>query len=125
MNRDPHFFHQTDLSLEMQILNISVNLARLGNWINDLDQLKQNNLPTYQSRLELIKKIIDQTESYLRDLENEDVSDRFQLTLDRFKQYFQKLKSRQNKAHSFQYWSETVLTWANILQHRARLAEAP
>ena len=62
-----HYFQQTDLQLQMQVLNISVNMARIGNWIISLEDLKLNKgFAVYQSRLDLIKKMINQTENYLK-----------------------------------------------------------
>lgn len=123
MDNHPHFLSQTDLPLDMQILNISVNMARIGNWINNLDTLKADQgITVYKSRLELIKRIVSQTEHYLKDLNEKQVSDRFRLTLQRFKDDFDNLKKQPIIPKSYLLWSEKALTWANILQHRAKLA---
>lgn len=123
MNNHPHSISQTDLPLDLQILNISVNMARIGNWISNLEQLKADRgIAVYKSRLELIKRIISQTEHYLKGLNEKQVSDRFRLTLRRFKDDFGNLKTRPVVPESHLLWVEKALTWANILQHRAKLA---
>ncbi len=118
-----HYFQQTDLQLQMQVLNISVNMARIGNWIISLEDLKLNKgFAVYQSRLDLIKKMINQTENYLKDINHDNVSEKFQLTLKRFKEDFNHLKLQPIMPEKYLYWTEKALTWADILQHRAKLA---
>lgn len=112
MKHDPHFSHQTDLPLDKQILNISVNMARLSEWIAD----------SYISHKSLIDIFIQQTESYLNDLLGQNISDDFEPTLIRFRMEFEKLKKAVKNEKEKLYWAERALTWANILQHRAKLA---
>lgn len=112
MNHSPHFSHQTDLPLDKQILNISVNMSRLSEWIAD----------SYISHKSLIDIFIKQTESYLNDLSDQSISESFKSTLIRFQIEFEKLRSEIENEKNKLYWAERALTWANILQHRARLA---
>lgn len=112
MNHSPHFSHQTDLPLDKQILNISVNMARLSEWVED----------SYISHKSLIDIFIGQTENYLNDLSNQNVSEEFKTTLKRFRMEFGKLKNEVEDEKVKLYWAERALTWANILQHRAKLA---
>lgn len=121
--KNNHSFHQTDIPLESQILNISVNMARIGNWIGGLESLKmQKGEAIYQSRVNLIEKLIKQTESYLEDLHYQKISQRFRNTLIRFKSDFEIFKKQATNKQKFLYWSEKALTWADILQNRAKLA---
>lgn len=106
-----HSLHQTDLPTQIQILNISVNLARTANLV----------ATSYEEKVDLIKKFIDQTESYLEDLSLNDVSERFRPTLNRFKEEFNRLKKQDINEKNKLQWSERVLTWADILQMRAKL----
>lgn len=123
MDNNNHALHQTDLSLEMQVLNISVNMARIGNWIEGLNKLKTDKgVEIYQSRFKLIEKMVIQTESYLKDLNNQNLSDRFQKTIDKFTRDFNKFKIQSENIQIYSYLTEKALTWANILQHRAKLA---
>lgn len=107
-----HSVSQTDLPLNLQILNISVNMARVSQWVFD----------SYDTKRELIQRFINQTEGYLNDLYYQDISADFKPTLERFKKEFQDLKSLNVNEENKRYWAEKALTWANILQHRARLA---
>lgn len=107
-----HSISQTDLPLEMQILNISVNLSRLSQWIFE----------GYNKRPELIDKFLKQTKKYLDDLELQTISEQFRSTLDRCKREFIEFQQQVMNEEKKLYWAEKTLTWANILQHRAKLA---
>ena len=121
MKNIDHFYHQQDLPLQTQVLNISVNLARVGNWVYQLQDFKDNP-KVYQGRLELIGKINKQTNSYLNDLYSQDISDIFKPTLEKCKKEFDELSKKNLATTNLLYWAEKALTWANILQHRAKLA---
>ncbi len=109
---DKHSLHQADLPIQTQILNISVNMARVSNLV--LNQSGDKRV--------LIQKLINQTESYLNDLESDQVSEQFRPTLFRFQEEFKKLKNQALDENDILLWSEKALTWADILQIRAKLA---
>lgn len=111
MDRINHSISQTDLPLDVQILNISVNLARLSQWVYE----------GYNQRSKLIDKFLEQTAGYIDDLATQRVSKDFQPTLEQIKKEFANLKQGINKEDKLR-WAEKALTWANILQHRAKLA---
>lgn len=113
MKHDRHFSHQTDLPLDKQILNVSVNMARLSEWIAD----------SYISHKPIIDIFIKQTENYLNDLSDQNISEGFKPTLVKFRMEFEKLRSGIEDEKNRLYWAEKALTWANILQHRAKLAQ--
>lgn len=106
-----HSLHQTDLPVQMQILNISVNMARTANIVAN----------SYKQKLSLVEKFMSQTESYLEDLSLNDVSKSFRPTLGRFKKEFERLKKQNINEENKLEWSERALTWADILQIRAKL----
>lgn len=87
-------------------------MARLSDWIVD----------SYIKHKPLVDIFIKQTENYLNDLSNQSISDSFKPTLERFQMEFKKLKSDVEDEKVKLYWAERALTWANILQHRAKLA---
>lgn len=91
------------------ILNISVNLARVSDWI--LSDNKQRR----------VDQFLDETKEFLLALPIKRVSKRFQPTLLRFQKEFKELLLERNSADK-KDWAEKALTWANILQHRAKLA---
>lgn len=112
MNHSPHFSHQSDLPLAKQILNIAVNMARVSEWVATSNAHRQS----------LIDLFIKQTDNYLTDLSDQKISKGFKPTLKRFQIEFEKLKSGIASGGDRLYWAEQALTWANILQHRAKLA---
>jgi hypothetical protein len=87
-------------------LNIAVNLGRLGRWV---DEGKTSRTTTF----------LEETSDYLQKLEKIDTNPRFEKTLKGFKYAFGNLK---NSSNFDKNWAEEALTWANILQHRAKLA---
>lgn len=107
-----HSTHQMDLPLDKQILNISVNMARIAYWTAD----------SLDSKRKLIDKFLEQTRSYIADLEHQNISKDFKPTLDRFKKEFDNLNNEAVAQNNKSSWAERALTWANILQHRAKLA---
>lgn len=93
------------------ILDISVNLARVSEWV----------LSKSQHRQQLVDQFLQETESFLLNLSTRTVSSRFQPTLYRFEEEFKELLDKKNEI-SKNDWAEKALTWANILQHRAKFA---
>jgi len=88
------------------ILNIAVNLGRLCRF-------------AMEGRKERVEQFLAQTEEYLRALESAPKSNRFLPTYEWFKNDFKRLS---RDIHMDADWAESVLTWANILSHRASLA---
>lgn len=87
------------------VLNIAVNMGRVSRWV----------MEGKQSRVD---QFLNETEKYLADLEKSNYNPKFDNTLKNFKQTLTNLKKKK-KDH---LWAEDALTWANILQHRAKLA---
>lgn len=98
--------------LNIQILNIATNMGRVGGWVAD----------SYKSKASLIARFMDETEDFVNELDNKNVSSRFIPTLIRFKKEFTALKSEKVNEKNKLAWAEKALTWANILQHRSKLA---
>lgn len=87
------------------VLNIAVNMGRLCRFATE-------------GREQRIKQFIEDSERYLKELESSKIGDKFKPTLYKFKKDFDYLK----KTPPNYDWAEKALTWANILQHRAKLA---
>lgn len=102
----------TKFPIDIQILNISSNLTRLSEWASG----------DYLAKSSLIEKFLGQTEEYLNDLQQQPTSNRFKGTLNDFADQFKELKSQSITPGNKLHWAEKALTWANILQHRAKLA---
>lgn len=106
-----HSTTQIDLPVDKQVLNISVNMARIAYWtVDSLDTKKQ-----------LIAKFMDQTSKFVVDLNHQDISKNFIPTLLRFKKEFARLKSEKITEKNRLAWAERALTWANILAARSKL----
>ncbi len=104
------FFDKFIIKFDLQVLNISVNLSRLSQWVYD----------GYDKRSVLIDKFLVQTENYLTDLYKQNISEDFKPTLERVNKEFAVLKQSLTSQDKL-FWAEKALTWANILQHRAKL----
>lgn len=87
-------------------LHIAANLGRITRW-------------TLEGRMERVDQFLQETEEYLERLEKTPKSDKFQETFALFKQKFEELR---NNVKQSPEWAEDILTWANILTHRAKLA---
>jgi hypothetical protein len=87
-------------------LNIAVNLGRLSRFASE-------------GKEQRIRQFIDDTDFYIQELEKTPQKDRFKPTFQKFTVQFNKLK---NNIKLDRYWAEDMLTWANILTHRAKLA---
>ena len=88
------------------ILNIAVNLGRLCRF-------------AMEGRRERVEQFLAQTEEYLQALESAPKSSRFIPTYEWFRNDFQRLS---RDVHMDADWAESMLTWANILTHRASLS---
>jgi len=86
-------------------LNIAVNLGRLCRW-------------AMEGRRARVDQFLTETEGFVKALEFAPKSARFMPTYEWFKKDFELL------SHNVQMdanWAESMLTWANILTHRASL----
>ncbi len=87
------------------VLNIAVNLGRLSRW-------------AIEGRRSRIDQFLAQTKDYLAALESVPKSPRFMPTYEWFKNDFKHLCQ---DIHLDATWAESMLTWSNILTHRATL----
>jgi hypothetical protein len=86
-------------------LNISVNLGRLSRWAMD-------------GRKARLDQFLAETADYVKSLDSASKSARFMPTYEWFKKDFDVLSKDIRKDAD---WAESMLTWANILSHRAQL----
>ena len=87
-------------------LNIAVNLGRLCRW-------------AMEGRRARLDQFMRETKEYVKALESAPKSERFMPTYEWFKKDFDSLSRNINMDED---WAEFILTWANILSHRAKLA---
>jgi len=86
-------------------LNIAINLGRLCRW-------------SMEGRKSRVEQFLAETGQYLKELEMAKKSARFLPTYEWFKKDFELLR---NNVQMDANWAESMLTWANILTHRASL----
>ena len=91
---------------EQLTLNIAVNLGRMARW-------------ALEGKAARINQFIPDTEFYIEQLERIPRNAVFEKTFQTFKKKFGALK---NDICLNEIWAEEMLTWANILTHRAKLA---
>ncbi|MBI4084418.1 MAG: hypothetical protein HY431_00790 [Candidatus Levybacteria bacterium] len=100
-----------NLSNKDKIMDISVNLARVSDWIFSENQARQRR----------VDQFLQEIRDYLETMHDDDFQSRFKHTLQRFRKEFEDLVAKKNTLDKSE-WAEQALTWANILQHRAKLA---
>ncbi|MBI2327726.1 hypothetical protein HYU92_05415 [Candidatus Curtissbacteria bacterium] len=93
-----------------QILNIAVNLNRIGNWAAD----------GFDNRKKRIETFVDQTSDYVKEVDKSKLKNSFKKTFLTFLKNWGKLK-RMEKIQNELLWAEKMMTWGNILTHRAKL----
>ncbi len=94
------------MTSEQLSLNIAVNLGRLARW-------------AMEGKKNRIVQFIADTEYYIDQLERSPRKPAFEKTFQIFKSKFIALKAA---VRFDDQWAEEMLTWANILTHRAKLA---
>jgi len=95
-----------------KILDIAMNLNRLGNWAAD----------GYKPKKERIITFLDNTTQYIRDLKKETLPPQFRRTFDLFLEKYKILEKAgiEGPADSDK-WAEEMMAWGNILTHRSKL----
>lgn len=88
------------------ILNIAVNLGRLGRY-------------ALENKPARIAQFLNDSDNYLKQISVDNLGSKYIPTHKHFLTVYQKLK---NKDVVDVDWADTAFTWANILTHRAKLA---
>ncbi len=95
-----------------KILDIAMNLNRIGNWAAD----------GYQLREKKIKLFLVQTTRLINSVKSASFSSSFNETFAKFLQEYRSLEKEGRKTPEDPLgWAERMMTWGNILTHRARL----
>jgi len=94
-----------------KILDIAMNLNRIGNWAAD----------GYKPKKERIKTFLDNTSKYIRDLKKVTLPPKFRNTFDLFLKNYKILeKTGIEGPKDTDKWAEDMMTWGNILTHRSK-----
>ena len=100
------------MNTKNKILDIAMNLNRIGNWAAD----------GYVVKKERIKIFLDNTSEYIDKIDRVGLDDSFGKTYDRFIGEFPSLRAEGLKGPKNPlYWAEKMMTWGNILTHRSSL----
>lgn len=99
------------MDAKAKILDIAMNLNRVGNWAAD----------DYTKKKERIKTFLDSTTNYIQDLNSSSLPHSFAGTFAGFtKEYVSLKKEGINGPKDPTAWAESMMTWGNILTHRSK-----
>lgn len=100
------------MNTKAQILDIAMNLTRVGNWAAD----------DYFSKKERIVTFLENTTQYIQSIDQSTLPSSFTGTFIEFKgQYAQLERAGYEGPKDPLYWAESMMTWGNILTHRSNL----
>lgn len=100
------------MDTKAQILDIAMNLNRVGNWAAD----------GYEERKEKIKVFLGNTSNYIQNVDQSALPSSFAGTFSEFKKKYTTLEQEGVAGPKDSlYWAENMMTWGNILTHRSNL----
>ena len=100
------------MDTKAKVLDIAMNLSRIGNWAADGYDLKK----------ERILVFLDNTNQYIQDLEKTTLPSQFKDTFNLFLKKYKILEKNGIKGPTdSDKWAEEMMTWGNILTHRSKL----
>ena len=100
------------MSNKAKILDIAMNLNRVGNLAAD----------DYEKKKKRIDIFLEEIKEYIDSIDKSSLSKPFKKTFEKFLEEYlllekENIKTQQEKL----YWAEKMMTWGNILTHRARI----
>lgn len=100
------------MDTKAKVLDIAMNLNRVGNWAAD----------DYAGKRERIITFLLGTSDYIKELDQSSLPSSFAGTFDKFiNQYPILQKEGVNGPKNPIFWAESMITWGNILTHRSKL----
>jgi len=97
-----------------KVLDIAMNLNRLGNWAAD----------DYDAKKERIKTFLGNTTFYIKSLDTSQFPVTFANTFKDFNREYTLLeKEALVRPKETIVWAEKMMTWGNILTHRSKLLD--
>lgn len=95
-----------------KILDIAMNLSRIGNWAAD----------GYWARQKRILTFLRQSSEYISSINLLSLPAPLQKTFRRFCKEYQELEKEGKMGPKDElFWAERMMTWGNILTHRAKI----
>lgn len=98
------------MDTKSKILDLAMNLTRVGNWAAD----------GFADRKEKILIFLKNSDRSLNSMEKIKFPADFSTIYSRFRREYLKLRKDKNPKDQL-VWAERMLTWGNILTHRANL----
>jgi hypothetical protein len=100
------------MNTKVQVLDIAMNLNRVGNWAAD----------DYIGKKDRIRIFLAGTSNYIRELKRSSLPNSFLETYSKFViQYNLLQKEGLSGPKDPTAWAEKMMTWGNILTHRSSL----
>jgi len=100
------------MTAKAKILDIAMNLNRIGNWAAD----------GYSGKKKRIRTFLHSTSKYLESLRNYNIPPSLDKTIKAFSDEYRQLESEGLKGpRDIVFWAEKMMTWGNILTHRSQL----
>lgn len=95
-----------------KILDIAMNLNRVGNFALD----------DYEKKKKRIGIFLEETNEYIDSIDKSSLSGSFRKTFEKFLKEYLCLEKENIKSHDEKLkWAEEMMTWGNILTHRAKI----
>ncbi len=100
------------MSNKAKILDIAMNLNRIGNLAAD----------DYEKKKKRIDIFLEETKEYIDSIDKSSLSKPFQKTFDKFLEEYLLLEKKNIKTQQEKIeWAEQMMTWGNILTHRVKI----
>lgn len=100
------------MDTKAKILDIAMNLNRIGNWAAD----------DFDGKEKRIRLFLAQTNQYIESVPQASLTQPFKKTFHRFLEAYEVLKNEgKEKPADTLAWAERLMTWGNILTHRTQL----
>ena len=100
------------MDYKSRILDIAMNLNRVGNWAAD----------DFVGKRKRINFFLDQTNKYLTSVDISQLPQKFKKTFSNFlKDYSLLIEDVKSNPKDALVWAEKMMTWGNILTHRSKL----
>lgn len=95
-----------------------IQILTMSNALREIVKLSRSD---FKNNLLVINRLLLEIEVYIDQLRIQKLSRKIRLTLNKFEKGFKDLKIYLFLRPDIEFFSERALTWANILQHRAKL----
>lgn len=100
------------MDTKAKVLDIAMNLNRMGNWAAD----------DYVAKQARIKTFLESTTTYIQNLGSSRFPPSFAQTFSNFTKEYASLEKEALKGPKDPLvWAEKAMTWGNILTHRSKL----